>query len=106
HVVFFNLTEMANGETRALQPKELYRTQQYATAIYRAELAARLQELGYETERGRSGQPEVKHRRFEPPPSADHRASRGGRSTWGGRCTNSRSSHARCEERLERRRHV
>jgi conjugative relaxase-like TrwC/TraI family protein len=60
HVVFFNLTEMANGETRALQPKELYRTQQYATAIYRAELAARLQELGYETERGRSGQPEVK----------------------------------------------
>ena len=60
HVVFFNLTEMANGETRALQPKELYRTQQYATAIYRAELAARLQELGYEIERGGSGQPEVK----------------------------------------------
>lgn len=60
HVVFFNLTEMANGETRALQPKELYRTQQYATAIYRAELAAHLQELGYEIERGRSGQPEVK----------------------------------------------
>ncbi|MGH9734213.1 MAG: MobF family relaxase [Candidatus Acidiferrales bacterium] len=60
HVVFFNLTEMANGETRALQPMELYRTQQYATAIYRAELAARLQELGYEIERGRSGQPEIK----------------------------------------------
>lgn len=60
HVVFFNLTEMANGETRALQPKELYRSQQYATAIYRAELAARLQELGYEIERGRSGQPEIK----------------------------------------------
>src|SRR5690242_11705027 len=60
HVVCFNLTEMANGETRALQPKELYRTQQYATAIYRTELAARLQELGYEIEHGRSGQPEVK----------------------------------------------
>ena len=60
HAVFFNLTEMANGETRALQPKELYRTQQYATAVYRAELAARLQELGYEIERGRSGQPEIK----------------------------------------------
>lgn len=60
HVVFFNLTEMENGETRALQPKELYRTQQYATAVYRAELAARLQELGYEVERGRSGQPEIK----------------------------------------------
>ena len=60
HVVFFNLTEMENGETRALQPKELYRSQQYATAVYRAELAARLQELGYEIERGRSGQPEIK----------------------------------------------
>lgn len=60
HVVIFNLTEMENGETRALQPKELYRTQQYATAIYRAELAVRLQELGYEIERGRSGQPEIK----------------------------------------------
>lgn len=60
HVVFFNLTEMPNGETRALQPKELYRTQQYATAVYRTELASRLQELGYEIERGRSGQPEVK----------------------------------------------
>ena len=38
HVVFFNLTELENGETRPLQPRELYRTQQYATAIYRAEL--------------------------------------------------------------------
>src|SRR5258707_5996807 len=60
HVVFFNLTELENGETRALQPQELYRTQQYATAVYRSELAARLQELGYEIERGRSGQPEIK----------------------------------------------
>jgi conjugative relaxase-like TrwC/TraI family protein len=60
HVVFFNVTEMANGETRALQPRELYRTQQYATAVYRGELAARLRELGYEIERGRSGQPEIK----------------------------------------------
>ncbi len=59
HVLFFNLTEMQNGETRALQPKELYRTQQYATAVYRAELATRLQELGYEIDRGRSGQPEI-----------------------------------------------
>ena len=60
HVVFFNLTEMENGQTRALQPKELYRTQQYATAVYRAELATRLRDLGYQIERGRSGQPEVK----------------------------------------------
>jgi conjugative relaxase-like TrwC/TraI family protein len=60
HVVFFNLTETANGETRALQPQELYRTQQYATAVYRSELAARLKELGYEIERGESSQPEIK----------------------------------------------
>ena len=60
HVVFFNVTETADGETRALQPQELYRTQQYATAVYRSELAARLQELGYEIERGESSQPEIK----------------------------------------------
>lgn len=60
HVVFFNLTETEPGETYAIQPRELYRTQQYATAVYRSELAYRLKELGYEIERGESGQPEVK----------------------------------------------
>ncbi len=60
HVVFFNLTELEDGETRALQPQELYRSQQYATAIYRSELALRLRRLGYEIEQGASGQPEIK----------------------------------------------
>jgi conjugative relaxase-like TrwC/TraI family protein len=60
HVVFFNLTETQNGQWRALQPHELYRSQQYATAIYRSELALRLKNQGYEIERGRSGQPEIK----------------------------------------------
>jgi conjugative relaxase-like TrwC/TraI family protein len=60
HVVFFNLTETENGETRSLQPHELYRSQQYATAIYRSELAFHLKELGYEVDQGRSGQPEIK----------------------------------------------
>jgi conjugative relaxase-like TrwC/TraI family protein len=59
HVVFFNLTETENGGTYSLQPRELYRTQQYATAVYRSELAARLKGLGYEIERGKSGQPEI-----------------------------------------------
>src|SRR6202142_2501609 len=59
HVVFFNLTETENGQWRALQPQELYRSQQYATAIYRSELALRLKDQGYEIERGRSGQPEI-----------------------------------------------
>jgi conjugative relaxase-like TrwC/TraI family protein len=59
HVVCFNLTETKNGEARALQPHELYRSQQYATAIYRSELALRLKGQGYEIERGKSGQPEI-----------------------------------------------
>jgi conjugative relaxase-like TrwC/TraI family protein len=60
HVVFFNMTERENGDTRALQPRELYRSQQFATAVYRSELALRLKELGYEVEQGASGQPEIK----------------------------------------------
>ncbi|HET8925746.1 MAG TPA: MobF family relaxase [Candidatus Acidoferrum sp.] len=59
HVVFFNLTETEDGATYALQPRELYKTQQYATAVYRSELATRLKALGYEIERGKSGQPEI-----------------------------------------------
>ena len=59
HVVFFNLTETQNRESRALQPRELYRSQQYATAIYRSELALRLKGEGYDIERGKSGQPEI-----------------------------------------------
>jgi conjugative relaxase-like TrwC/TraI family protein len=60
HVVFFNLTETQDGKSHALQPRELYKTQQYATAVYRSELATRLKGLGYEIERGKSGQPEIK----------------------------------------------
>jgi conjugative relaxase-like TrwC/TraI family protein len=60
HVVFFNITETEDGKCRPLQPRELYRTQQYATAVYRSELAHRVKELGYEIERGQSGQPEIK----------------------------------------------
>src|SRR6267154_2110891 len=60
HVVVFNLTETDDGEAHALQPRELYKTQQYATGVYRSELAHRLKELGYEIERGESSQPEIK----------------------------------------------
>jgi conjugative relaxase-like TrwC/TraI family protein len=60
HAVVFNVTETADGNTRALQPQELYKTQQYATAVYRSELAARMQTMGYEIERGEHGQPEIK----------------------------------------------
>ena len=47
HVVFFNVTETEDGSTYALQPRELYKTQQYATAVYRSELAVRMKALGY-----------------------------------------------------------
>jgi conjugative relaxase-like TrwC/TraI family protein len=60
HAVVFNVTETADGQARALQPQELYKTQQYATAVYRSELAARLQQIGYEIERGAHGQPEIR----------------------------------------------
>lgn len=60
HVVFFNVTQTQDRQTHALQPQELYRTQQYATAVYRSELAARLKQFGYEIERGESSQPEIK----------------------------------------------
>jgi conjugative relaxase-like TrwC/TraI family protein len=59
HVVVFNLTQTETGEIRPLQPRELYKSQQYATAVYRAELATRLEDLGYPIERGAHGQPEI-----------------------------------------------
>jgi conjugative relaxase-like TrwC/TraI family protein len=60
HAVIFNVTETADGTVRPLQPRELYRSQQYATAVYRSELGARLTASGYDLERGRSGQPEIR----------------------------------------------
>ena len=60
HAVIFNVTERENGQTRALQPHEMFVSQRYATAVYRSELALRLERLGYELERGKHGQPEIK----------------------------------------------
>ena len=60
HAVVFNMTERDNGQTRALQERSLFQSQQYATSVYRSELAMRLQGLGYEIERGKYGQPEIK----------------------------------------------
>jgi len=60
HAVIFNVTEREGGQTRSVQSHELYASQHYGTAIYRAELATRLEKLGYELERGKDGQPEIK----------------------------------------------
>ncbi|MGD0467220.1 MAG: MobF family relaxase [Terriglobales bacterium] len=65
HAVIFNMTERENGfengkQMRALQPHEMFVSQRYATAVYRSELALRLGKLGYELERGKHGQPEIR----------------------------------------------
>lgn len=60
HAVIFNVTERDNGQTRALQPHEMFISQRFVTAMYRSELAVRLERLGYEIERGKHGQPEIK----------------------------------------------
>jgi conjugative relaxase-like TrwC/TraI family protein len=65
HAVIFNMTERENGlengkQMRALQPREMFVSQRYVTAVYRSELALRLGKLGYELERGKHGQPEIK----------------------------------------------
>jgi conjugative relaxase-like TrwC/TraI family protein len=60
HAVIFNVTEQANATTRSLQPHELFVSQRYVTAVYRSELAMRLQMLGYELEHGKHGQPEIR----------------------------------------------
>jgi conjugative relaxase-like TrwC/TraI family protein len=60
HAVIFNLTARADGSSRALQPRSLFESQQFATAVYQSELMFRLRNLGYEIETGRSGAPEIK----------------------------------------------
>jgi conjugative relaxase-like TrwC/TraI family protein len=60
HAVIFNVTERDNGKFRALQERSFFDSQQFATAVYQAELTHRLSQLGYEIEPGRSGAPEIK----------------------------------------------
>jgi conjugative relaxase-like TrwC/TraI family protein len=60
HAVVFNATydEKAGG-WRALQSRGMYREQEHATAVYRAELAARMKELGYGIEVDDLGAPQI-----------------------------------------------
>jgi conjugative relaxase-like TrwC/TraI family protein len=60
HAVIFNVTERGDTQTRALQERSLFDSQQFATAVYQSELTYRLRNLGYEIEAGRSGAPEIK----------------------------------------------
>ena len=60
HVFMMNVTERADGTTRALQERALFDTQNYATAVYQSVLTYKLRDLGYEIETGKSGAPEIK----------------------------------------------
>jgi conjugative relaxase-like TrwC/TraI family protein len=60
HAVIFNVTERANGGTRALQERGFFESQQFATAVYQSSLTYQLRNLGYDIEAGRSGAPEIK----------------------------------------------
>ena len=60
HAVVFNITERADGSSRAVQPQSYFQSQAYATAVYQAELTSRLRRFGYEIESGKSGAPEIK----------------------------------------------
>ncbi len=60
HTVIFNLTETEDGRIKPVQPIELYRSQRYATEIYRSVLATELQKLGYAIAvDARTGAPEI-----------------------------------------------
>lgn len=50
HAAVFNATATEVGVIKPVQPLEIFKTQKYATAVYRIELADRLRKLGYEIE--------------------------------------------------------
>lgn len=54
HCLLLNLSTTAAGEWRRLDPAAIYRRKIEIGAVYRAELAARMEVLGYETERDRT----------------------------------------------------
>ena len=60
HVFIMNVTERADGTTRALQERGMFDTQNFTTAVYQSALTYKLRDLGYEIEAGKSGAPEIK----------------------------------------------
>src|SRR5437867_3352241 len=55
HVVVMNMTRRPDGAWRALEPRELFRSQAFATAVYRSVLAAEARALGYDVTVTRGG---------------------------------------------------
>jgi conjugative relaxase-like TrwC/TraI family protein len=61
HALVLNLTRRSDGEWRALRNDEIVKTTKYLGAVYRAELAAELQGIGYALRQGREGMFEFAH---------------------------------------------
>lgn len=59
HSVVFNMTRRERGGFRALDTLELFRSQQFGSAVYQAELGKRLCEIGYVVHVGKNGAPEI-----------------------------------------------
>lgn len=55
HCVVMNMSRRSDRQWRALEPWELYRSQKFGTAVYRAEMARELANLGYQVEVRRDG---------------------------------------------------
>jgi conjugative relaxase-like TrwC/TraI family protein len=55
HTFIANLTQLPNGQWRGLEPKEIYKARRFIDSIYMTELANRVQQLGYQIERGPKG---------------------------------------------------
>ncbi len=61
HAFVVNMTRLNDGTFRALETPELFRSQQYATSLFRTKLVEKLSALGYEFEMNlRTGAPEIK----------------------------------------------
>jgi len=61
HAVVMNLTRRADGQWRALRNDKIIKSVSYLGAHYRAELASRLVELGFELRNGPNGTFELAH---------------------------------------------
>ncbi len=60
HAVTFNMTRDDEGQVRSLQTAELFRIQQYATAVYQSELSSHLVKLGYQLTTDEGYAPEIR----------------------------------------------
>jgi conjugative relaxase-like TrwC/TraI family protein len=55
HFFIANMTRLANDEWRSLDPKQIYKARRFIDAVYIAELAKRVQQLGYDIVRKTDG---------------------------------------------------